>query len=119
MAPAIGDDQSAATAGATVKSSQQRLSASRRRGASSAAVSIAGMQHLIALELCLGDLARVVIFDEHLPCLHRLWVAIDSACTTIDALRPILALYVGVDAGIEWVLQDQYYIAIPDRPPLE
>ena len=76
-------------------------------------------QRLIALVLRPADVALVMILDEHLPRVHGLVVAIALARTAIDDRGPLLALPVGVDPGIEGVLENRDDIAIPDRPPLE
>src|SRR5262249_33489447 len=83
------------------------------------AVGVAGEHRLIALELCPANVTLVVLLDEHLPGFNRFAVAVALARTAINDLGALLALSVGVDAGIESVLQNRDDVTIPNRPPLE
>jgi hypothetical protein len=119
LASIIGDLEATAASGATKQTDQQRLTATTRFDLADTAVGIRRELLLVPLELGPVDVAFVMILEHDLPFLERLSVSVRLLRTPIDDRRAMLALPVDVGAGVEWILEDRYDVAIADRCPVE
>ena len=101
----VDDAQPTAAAVAYQKAGEKSAAAAARLGTILAAVGVGGELLLVPLELPPVDVAFVVILQQDLAVLQRAMVAVGLARPTVNDLSPVDAFAVGVDAGIEWVLQ--------------
>lgn len=101
----VDDAQPTTAAAAYQKAGEKGAAAATRLGAIFAAVGVGGELLLVPLELLPVDVALVVILQQDLAVLKRTMVAVGLARPAVDDLGPVDAFAVGVDAGIEWVLQ--------------
>jgi hypothetical protein len=101
------------------KAGEESPAAATRLRAIPAAVGVGRQLPLILLELLPVDVAFVVVLQQDLTVLKRAMVAIGLARPAVDDLCSVDAFAVGVDAGIEWVLQHRYDTAVSDWGPIE
>ena len=101
----VDDAEPTTAAAAYQKAGEKGTAAATRLGTIFAAVGVGGQLLLVPLELLPVDVALMVILQQNLAVLKRSMVAVGLARPAVDDLGPVDAFAVGVDAGIEWILQ--------------
>lgn len=94
----VGHGEAPPAAAAGQHAGEQRPAAAAGLAAARAAIGIGGERPLVPLELGPGDVALVVIPDQHVPGLERLAVAVGLAGAAVDHGDALLAFAVGVGA---------------------
>ena len=101
----VDDAQPTAAAAADQKAGEERAAAAAGLRAILATIRVGGELLLIAFKLLPVDVALVMILQQDLAVPKRTIVPVGLACPAINDLGSINAFAVGVNAGIERVLQ--------------
>src|SRR5262249_33803693 len=115
----VADHQSTPTASAEQKPGQQGAAAAPGLDPAGFPISVRRQQLLIALELAPLDVPFVVLLDDSLPPIKRLAMLVRRAHAAIDECRALLALPIGIRAGVERVLQYRDDVAVADGSPVK
>jgi len=119
IAPGVYDRQAPAAAPAEQQAGEQCAPAATRLGAACLTVRVGCQLPLVAFELIPADVSLMMILEHDLPLVGGSSMAVGLAGAAVDDLSAMLALAVGIDAGIERVLEHRDDVAVTNRVPLE